>query len=59
MDQQTEVDFCGLVAARVSEQYGFDDGADLCFNLLESGQIDQDASVEQASRQVAMHLDQA
>ena len=59
MDEALEVNFCGLVGDRVSEQYGLDDGADLCFNLLESGVIDQDAGVDEASRIVAMHLAQA
>jgi hypothetical protein len=59
MNEEMEVNFCGLVGARVSEQYGLDDGADLCFNLLESGVIDQDAGVDEASRIVAMHLAQA
>jgi hypothetical protein len=58
-NEATEVDFCALVDARVEEQYGLTDGADLCFNLLESGVIAEDASIDEAARIVAMHLEQA
>lgn len=52
-------DFVGEVGARVSEQYGLDDGADLCYNLVEMGVIDEYMSVDEAARVVAMHLQQA
>lgn len=58
-DEETEVDFCALVDARVEEQYGLQDGGDLCFNLLESRVIPEDASIDEAARIVAMHLQQA
>lgn len=59
MDEELEVNFCEIVADRVLIMYGLEDGADLCFNLLESGVIAEDATVEQASRIVAQHLQQA
>lgn len=59
MNEEMEVNFCQLVGARVTEQYDLDDGADLCFNLLERGTISEDASVDEAARIVAMHLMQA
>ena len=52
-------DFCGEVGKRVSEQYGLDDGADLCYNLVESGVICEFMSVDEAARVVAMHIEQA
>lgn len=58
MDEEDEVNFCELVAAEVKRQYGYDGTADLCFNLLESGVIDQDATVNQAARIVAQHMEQ-
>lgn len=58
-NEEQEVDFCDLVNARVKEQYGLDDGGDLCFNLQESGVIAEDASVDEAARIVAMHIEQA
>ena len=59
MDEELEVNFCEIVADRVLIMYGLEDGADLCFNLLESGVIDEDATPEQAARIVAQHLQQA
>jgi len=59
MDEEMEVNFCQLVGARVAEQYDVEDGADLCFNLLELGTISEDASVDEAARIVAMHILQA
>lgn len=59
MDEEMEVNFCQLVGDRVEEQYGLEDGADLCFNLLEARVIAEDASVDEAARIVAMHLQQA
>ena len=59
MDEELEVNFCEIVADRVLIMYGLEDGADLCFNLLESGVIAEDATVEQAARIVAQHLQQA
>jgi len=52
-------DFAKLVDARVEEQYGITDGGDLCYNLQESGVIREDASVDEAARIVAMHIEQA
>jgi hypothetical protein len=47
------------VEARVEEQYGLQDGGDLCYNLLDNGTIPESASVDEAARIVAMHLQQA
>ena len=58
-DEETEVNFTALVGARVLEQYGLEDGSDLCFNLLETRVIPEDASIDEAARIVAMHLEQA
>jgi hypothetical protein len=58
-DEETEVNFCALVGARVEEQYSVQDGADLCFTLLELRTIPEDASIDEAARIVAMHLLQA
>jgi hypothetical protein len=51
--------FTAKVDARVEEQYGVQDGGDLCFNLLESGVIREDMSIDEAARIVAQHLLQA
>lgn len=56
---QEELKFCEAVGARVEEQYELYDGADLCFNLKETGIIRTNASVDEAARIVAMHLAQA
>jgi hypothetical protein len=58
MNEEDEVNFCALVGARVLEQYGNEDGDDLCFNLLESGVISEAASVSEAAHIVARHLQQ-
>jgi hypothetical protein len=57
--EKIEVNFCSLVAARVEEQFGLQDGADLCFNLQEARVIAEDASIDEAARIVAMHMLQA
>ena len=57
--EKTEVNFCQLVATRVKEQYDLDDGADLCFNLMEAKVIAEDATIDEAARIVAMHMLQA
>lgn len=59
LTEQEEVDFCGLVDAHCEKHYDVTDGGDLCFNLLESGVIREDASVEEAARIVAQHIQQA
>jgi hypothetical protein len=59
MDEEQEVNFVELVSDRVEVMYGLEDGGDLCFNLLESGVIPEDATIDQAARIVAMHMEQA
>jgi hypothetical protein len=59
MSEEDDVNFCALVGARVEDMYGQVDGDDLCFNLLETGVIPEDANVDEAARIVAMHLLQA
>ena len=54
MTEYEEVNFCKIVGDRVSEQYGFVDGADLCFNLLELRVIPKEAGINEAARIVAM-----
>ena len=58
MTEHKEVNFCKIVGDRVKEQYGFDDGADLCFNLLELRVIPEEAGINEAARIVAMHIAQ-
>jgi hypothetical protein len=57
-DEEVEVNFCTLVGIAVQE-YGYDDGSDLCFNLMEMGVIGEDTTVEEAAKIVAMHLAQS
>ena len=59
MDEETEVGFCQLVGKWALKCYGVEDGADLCFNLLESGVIPEDATVGAAANIVAQHILQA
>ena len=54
--ESTEFNFSDRVAENVLRDYGLDDAADLCFNLLELGRIPEDASLEQAAGIVAQHL---
>ncbi len=58
-DEEIEVNFCHYVGEIVLRDYDLEDGADLCFNLLEMRRIPEDASLEEAARIVAQHLLQA
>ncbi len=58
-DEETEVNFCYYVGEIVKRDYDLEDGADLCFNLLESGIIPEDATLGEAARIVAQHILQA
>lgn len=58
-DEQFEINFCSIVEDMVLIMYGLEDTADLCFTLLETGVIAEDATAEQAARIVAQHLQQA
>ena len=50
--------FCADVGKR-AETYGVEDGADLCWNLIEMGVIVPTDGVEEAARIVAQHVLQA
>jgi hypothetical protein len=52
-------EFAKSVGELVQSEYGLDDGADLCYNLVESGAIDMKDGEASAARQVAMHIEQA
>lgn len=49
-------DFCDLVDEKVEREYGLEDGGDLCFNLLESGEIWVSDGVDKAAQIVAQRL---
>lgn len=51
------LDFCTRVAEVAKQNYNIDDGADLCFNLMEQGLIEggNDAYLERAARIVVLH----
>lgn len=51
--------FCNEVETIVEEQYDFEDGGDLCYNLIEMGAIDIGQGTLEAARIVAMHIGQA
>ena len=55
MDMHSD-DFVGEVGKRVKEEYDLDDGADLCYNLVEMGVICEYMSVGQAAQIVAQHM---
>jgi hypothetical protein len=52
-------DFSEKVDKIVEEQYGFYDGGDLCYNLVEQGAIDMAQGEDCAARIVAQHIQQA
>ena len=52
-------DFSEKVDKVLEEQYELHDGGDLCYNLLEAGEISEDATVDQAAAKVAQHIQQA
>lgn len=58
MTEQDEVDFCELVDNYVEKHYGYRVGSDVCFNLVESRVIPEDASVEQAAVIVVQYTTQ-
>lgn len=51
-------EFTDAVERTVEQMYGFEDGGDLCHNLMEAGVIGDNASIEQAAMIVAQHLAQ-
>lgn len=59
MEEEYEVNFCEMVEMMVEKQYGLLDGGSLCFNLIESGVIPEGATIDEAARIVAMHMQQA
>lgn len=52
-------DFCDAVERIVREQYGYDDGGDLAFILLESCELSLQDSTDHAARVVAQRMEQA
>lgn len=48
--------FAAEVGKLVKSKYRLDDGDDLCFNLVERGDIDMDAGADKAAQIVASHL---
>ena len=61
MSKMSEMDiFVDEVDTKVESEYGFQDGGDLCFNMIESGEIDiTKHSVSEAARMVAQRIGQA
>jgi len=51
--------FSQEVGAIVKQQYGYDDGADLCYQLIELGEINPQGNPQGAARMVALRLEQA
>lgn len=51
--------FCEQVGKLVKDQYGYDDGRDLCWSLIEMGVVDMSRGEQYAARIVAQHLEQA
>jgi hypothetical protein len=52
-------EFSRMVGKMVQNEYGLDDGAGLCYNLVESGVIKMEDGTANAARQVAQHMEQA
>jgi len=50
------MEFCDKVEELVKKETDLDDGGDLCWNLVEMGQIDQNEGPEAAARIVAQNL---
>jgi hypothetical protein len=51
--------FCDKVDKICEEQYDLEDGGDLCFNLVEMGEINMADGEDNAARITAQHLLQA
>lgn len=51
--------FCETVGRLVLKDYGIQDGGDLCYNLLEQGEVDMDKGAPAAAAQVAQLIQQA
>ncbi len=52
-------EFSKAVGEQVLQDYGLEDGADLCYNLVEQGVIEIVQGENEAARIVAMHMEQA
>jgi hypothetical protein len=52
-------EFAEEVGEIVLDLYGEEDGADLCYNLVEMGVVDMQQSVYVAAQIVAQHIEQA
>ncbi len=59
MSAMSELDaFCSEVGKKVKKDYGYEDGDDLCFNFVESGQVKLTDSVAHAAQIIAQALAQ-
>jgi hypothetical protein len=59
MSAMSDMDaFCDEVEAKVKQDYGYDDGGDLCYNFIESGQVKMSEGVFKAAQTVAQALAQ-
>lgn len=52
-------EFCKEVGIRAKDEYDVDDGADLCYNLLDMGVLTLEDSIRRAAQIVAQHILQA
>lgn len=52
-------EFSKAVGKAVEQDYGIQDGSDLCFNLVESGDIKISDGIADAARVVAQNISQA
>jgi len=58
-EQELLSDWCAEVGYTVRNDYGHDDGCDLCHSLIEIGVIDYPAdTINQAAQTVAQHMEQ-
>lgn len=56
MNKERKFHFCRLVGEMVEDQYDAEGGADLCYNMLESGELTINESLKEAAKIVAQRL---
>ncbi len=54
--EQIEIDFCECVAEVAEREYDIKNAANICFNLLETGAIPEDVSIEEAAYLLFFHV---